>query len=226
MRRIKFTAPTDHPGRTGWPSLNAELFGAHDIGGARVLPRPEALPLDWARVFCREAPLTLEIGFRRGLFLRRLADSRPEEDHVGIEMRRQYAWFSAHVIATEAGPLNARLIWGDALLLVPPLFGAQSLSAVYVNFPDPWWKRRHAKRRLFDASFTALLTERLRPGGSICVKSDVPLIARDIERVLGAEARLKGPLPIAEDVLPFSHREQKCVEQGLAIQRFRFERRL
>ncbi len=208
-----------------WPILNAQLFGDVMAGGYHLAPRPEALPLDWTAVFGREAPRTLEVGFNRGRFLRGLADRWADHDHVGIEVRRRYAWTVAQEMLAAEGPRNAALIWGDARLLVPALFGPGTLAGVFINFPDPWWKRKHAKRRLVDESFAAQLSVALRPGGRIWVKSDAALIADDIEGVLRGEPRLEGPTAFGQDDLPLSYRERKCLAAGLPITRYFFTRR-
>lgn len=225
MGRLKGPMPPAPAGDEPWPILNAVLFGSHEVGGYHVAPRPEVLPLRWPEVFGRDAPRTLEIGFNRGRFLADLAARRPAQDHVGIEVRRRYAWHVAHRLAAEGGPRNAAVIWGDARLLVPALFGPGELEDVFINFPDPWWKRRHAKRRLVDPEMATHLATVLRPGGSVWVKTDAAVIADAITRVLADEPRFTGPISFGEADLPPSYRERRCMAQGLPITRFRFERK-
>ncbi|MEZ4470023.1 MAG: hypothetical protein R3F60_04290 [bacterium] len=140
------------------PLLNGLLFGDHDRGGYDVAVRPEVLPWSWPAVFGRTAPLTLEIGFNRGKFLSELARAWPDHDHVGIEVSRRFAWRLHHILLAR-GPANVRIVWADARAATPALFTPGSLQAVFINFPDPWWKKRHHKRRLVQGPFAAQLAE-------------------------------------------------------------------
>lgn len=202
--------------------LNGLLFGDQDLGGHDVFPRPEVLPIDWAEIFGREAPIALEIGFNRGRFLQALGRQFPERNHVGIEIRRRYPWVLSYKLVEE-GPDNVRIIWGDGKALLPALFKEGGVAHLYINFPDPWWKNRHAKRRLVDSTFAARTFELLAPGGRVWVKSDVPAIAEEIQAALESTA-LVGPTPFGEDDLPHTHRERRCLMQGLPITRYSFEK--
>lgn len=225
MARVRGPLLRPLEGDAAWPCLNERLFGTVERGGHDTVPRPEALPVDWAAVFGRDAPRTLEIGFNRGRFLRDLARVRPEQDHVGIEIRRRYAWRVANEMGLAGEPTNARVIWGDAKLVAPAVFGHGEVADIFINFPDPWWKAKHAKRRLVDDDFASSLAALLRPAGRIYIKSDVPAIADEIEQALGAEAALGGPTEFGQDDLPLSYRERNCLEKGLPIRRFFCERR-
>ncbi len=222
MSRFKGPKNEMPEGEGTWAMLNTRLFGSNLMGGHSVAPRPEALPVDWAEVFGREAPRALEIGFNRGGFLRDIAAAWPDHDHVGIEIRRRYVWHFANTAAEEGGPLNVRVVWADARLVAPAVFGEGTLDAVFVNFPDPWWKRKHTKRRLVDEGFAQSLRALLAPGGRVYVKSDVPMIADEIRDALATA--LVGPTPFDEALLPLTYRERKCIRQGLPITRFWFSR--
>lgn len=226
MSRMRGPAAKLPEGEEGWPLLNADLFGSNEIGGPYAAPRPEALPVDWPAVFGRDAPRQLEIGFNRGRFITALARRRPEVDLVGIEIRRRYCWRLANLLGADAdAPRNLRVIWADARTVTRALFGPASLDAVYINFPDPWWKKRHAKRRLVDDTFAAELADMLVLGGAIWIKSDVPAIADEFAEALAAVPQLGPPVPFAEETLPPSHRELICLAAGLPIVRYRVERR-
>ncbi len=208
-----------------WASLNERLFGAFDAGGPSVLPAPEALPIDWLEVFGRVAPLGLEIGFNRGRFLRDLARGRPDEDFVGVEIRRRYSWHLCHAMQREGETArNLRIIWGDAKLVAPAVFGRGALSNIYINFPDPWWKRRHVKRRLVDSDFAETMSALLAPGGRIWVKSDVEAIGEEISAALAGVQTLAGPEPFEAEALPFTTREVRCVHLEMPIWRFSYAR--
>ncbi len=226
MPRLKGPLLRPLEGEGHWPILNDRIFGTYERGGHDHVPRPEVVPYPWAEAFGRDAPRTLEIGFNRGRFLRELAEWFPERDHVGVEIRRRYAWRVAHEMGLDAGPRNVRVVWGDAKLVAPALFSAGSVADIHVNFPDPWWKKKHAKRRLVDDDFSAQLAALLVPGGSIWVKSDVQAIADEISEALAAIPTLTGPIPFGQDDLPLSYRERSCLVLGLPIVRFRYERQV
>lgn len=209
--------------------LNARLFGDNALGGYDEVVRPDALPFSWPEAFGRDAPRTLEIGFNRGRFLRAMADRWPDHDHVGIEVRRRYVYRFAHLHgqAADDGSLalkNVRVIWADAKRVTGPLFAAQKLSAIFINFPDPWWKKRHHKRRLVQTGFAREMADLLAPGGRIWVKSDVLAIATEIDEVLGQTPGLGDRRAFSADDLPFTHRETSCVRQGMPITRFSYGR--
>jgi tRNA (guanine-N7-)-methyltransferase len=131
----------------------------------------EAFP-DWARDFGRTAPLELEIGPGRGAFALDHAAAHPAIDLVCIEHRRA----DCELIRTRAeqrGLSNLIVLQGDAKLLVPRLFAPASLSALHVQFPDPWWKKRHNKRRMVDVELAGRMRLVLCEGGAVDFRTDV-----------------------------------------------------
>ena len=68
---------------------------------------------------------------------------------------------------------NVRVCPGDAKQFLAKHVALASLSAVHVYFPDPWWKARHKKRRVFSASLLADVERALVPGGDLWVATDV-----------------------------------------------------
>jgi tRNA (guanine-N7-)-methyltransferase len=212
-------------GPGAWVLLNAQLFGDNGIGGHNVAVRSEALPVDWSAIFGREAPRTLEIGFNRARFLQEITQAWPGHDHIGIELRRRYGWWLANTLGENPeAPQNLRILWADAKLVTPAIFKPGSLDAIFINFPDPWWKKRHVKRRLVDLDFADSMAKLLAPGGRIWVKSDVPHIAEEIDTALAAVPILQGPTEFGEADLPLTHREVKCVAAGMPIYRFWYSR--
>ena len=225
MPRLRGPTVTLPEGADAWPLLNAHLFGSNQIGGHNVAPRADALPVDWPAIYGRDAPLHLEIGYNRGKFLVELARRMPDASVIGIEIRRRYCWRLANVLGPDPeAPRNLRFIWADARAISRVLFGPGSLAAVYINFPDPWWKKRHAKRRLVNVGFAHELAEMLRPGGQIWVKSDVPAIADEFAEAFAEVSALSAPAAFEAGTLPPTHREMSCIAQGLPIVRYRVTR--
>ena len=116
---------------------------AGHLGTFDQLPRPFGAEA----IFGRAAPLEVEVGSGKGLFLRSAAAARPEVDFLGIEVVAKYAQFAAAGLA-KAGLRNAMVVHADALRVFHELMADDSLAAVHVYFPDPWWKKRHKKRRV------------------------------------------------------------------------------
>ncbi len=218
LRGAKIQKPEGHD---AWPLLNAYLFGDNAIGGHDVTVKPESLPVDWAAVFGRAAPLNLEIGFNRGRFLTSLAQRQPEENFLGVEVRRRYCYRIANSLAgADPKACNLRVIWADAKAVCTAILATGNLKNIYVNFPDPWWKRRHVKRRLVDSKFASDLAQLLEPGGKVWVKSDVPAIADEIQQALASVSSFGEFHTFDEDALPLTHREKSCIRSGLPITRY------
>lgn len=157
------------------------------------LPRP----LTGAAVFGRDAPLELEVGSGKGLFLRTAGAARPDADFLGVEIAVKYARFAAAGLL-KAGLTNAIVVHGDAVRLLAEYLPDDSLWAVHVYFPDPWWKKRHKKRRVMRETLLGAVERTLRPGGSLHFWTDVEeYFVTSLERI-AAETKLLGPLPVAE----------------------------
>lgn len=136
---------------------------------------------DWERDFGRVAPIELEIGPGRGGFALDHARAHPEVDLVCVETRRS----DVELIRARAagrGLGNLAVVHGDAKLLLPRMFRTGALSAIHVQFPDPWWKKRHHKRRMVDAELAALLRTLLTAGGQVDFRTDVPAYAREADQ--------------------------------------------
>ena len=179
---------------------------------------PHELYPDWERDFGRAAPLELEIGPGRGAFALDHAARHPEIDLVVIEARRSDCEL-IRARALKRGLRNLMVLHGDARLLLPRLFPPRSLAGLHVQFPDPWWKRRHYKRRLVDVDFAVQARRLLAPGAMVDFRTDVAAYAREGERTwlqAGFE-RLPDEPP---EVL--STRERRYAVTGQPVFRARF----
>jgi tRNA (guanine-N7-)-methyltransferase len=183
----------------------------------------EAFP-DWARDFGRAAPLELEIGPGRGGFALDHAAAHPEVDLVCIETRRA----DCDLIrsrASERGLANLIVLQGDAKLLLLRLFPPGALSALHIQFPDPWWKKRHNKRRMVDVELAARMRPLLRAGGAVDFRTDVRAYAEAAvatwEEAGFVNAAGPGRLsPDPAEVL--STRERRYARTGQPVYRARF----
>ncbi|MCY3595207.1 MAG: tRNA (guanosine(46)-N7)-methyltransferase TrmB [Bacteroidetes bacterium] len=129
------------------------------------------LPAKNVELFHRDAPVVLEIGFGDGSFLEWIAKTHPEWNCLGADVARGSVT-RAFKRLRSANVSNVRMHHGSGLFLLRNVLSSESVSRVYVNFPDPWRKERHAEKRLFQHSFFELLAARLTADGSLLVTTD------------------------------------------------------
>ena len=156
-----------------------------------------AAPLDQFALFGRVAPLEVEVGSGKGLFVASAAAARPDHNFLGIEIAAKYARFAAAKLA-RAGRTNAVMIAGDGLRLFREFLADDSVAAVHVYFPDPWWKKRHKKRRVMNESLLKDIERTLQPGGALHFWTDVEEYFLSTLELIAATVRLIGPLPVEE----------------------------
>jgi tRNA (guanine-N7-)-methyltransferase len=190
----------------------------------------DALPRPWDanRLFGREAPLEVEVGSGKGLFLASAAAGVPERNFLGVEIARNYAHFSAARLA-KRGLANAAILHGEAQRLFAELLPDGSLAAVHVYFPDPWWKKRHHKRRLMNERFLRDVARTLAGGGRFHFWTDVRDYFDATLALVAQHTPLAGPVPVpempAEHDLDFrTHFERRMRLGGEPVFRAKFER--
>lgn len=133
--------------------------------------------------------LVVEIGFGRGEFLRKLAAEAPETAHVGVEQSfKRVLKLARRIARTEER--NLRLICAPGEEVVREAIAKESVSAFWINFSDPWPKKRHHERRLIQAGLVRQLARRLTPDGVLEIATDHPGYADHIDAVLRAEPLL------------------------------------
>jgi tRNA (guanine-N7-)-methyltransferase len=159
----------------------------------------DQLPRPWKAeaVFGRNAPLEVEVGSGKGLFLRTAAAQRPEVDFLGTEISLKYARFAAAALAKRQLS-NAAVVAGDALRVFDELLPDGSSAAVHVYFPDPWWKKRHQKRRVMRESFLRDVERTLVAGGTLHFWTDVEEYFQTSLALLAACTSLQGPFEVPE----------------------------
>jgi tRNA (guanine-N7-)-methyltransferase len=129
-------------------------------------------PLDWSAFFGNHNPVELDIGCGRGLFLFTASTSHPDVNYLGLELDYHEGRRAATRLWKRSQP-NARVLGGDARIALAKFLPPESVAAVHVYFPDPWWKRRHKRRRLFTDEFVELARGVLRRGGLFHSWTDV-----------------------------------------------------
>jgi tRNA (guanine-N7-)-methyltransferase len=180
-------------GRRALPKLDPALdWSSH-------LRKVDDLPLPWSSgaLFGRTAPLEIEVGSGKGLFLQNAALKNPEHDFLGIEVSLKYARFTAARLAKKELD-NALIVHGDALRVFRELIPENSLEAVHVYFPDPWWKARHHKRRVLNEAFLRDVVRTLQSEGRLHFWTDVREYYDATLELITAHTPLVGPLEVPE----------------------------
>ena len=117
--------------------------------------------------------MVFEVGFGDGRYLEHLSSAHPEWNLIGAEVSLGSVW-RAFRRMKRAGINGVRLYKGNARFLVRDVFELGSLDRVFVNFPDPWPRKKHLKNRLLQVPFFHILSSRLKPGGSLFLTTDHP----------------------------------------------------
>lgn len=136
-----------------------------------VIPNPEEYKGKWNELFGNDRPLHIEVGSGRGQFIVGMAQANPEINYIGIELFDKVI-VKALQKALEAGsPPNLRLLRVNAEEL-EKIFQKNEVHRLYLNFSDPWPKKRHAKRRLTHEKFLKIYESILIDEGEIHFKTD------------------------------------------------------
>lgn len=211
-------------GRRALRKIDPEVDLSSHFRAAEDLPTP----LDGQLLFGSAAPLEIEVGSGKGLFLATAAQRQPDRNFLGIEVARKYARFAAARLKKQESS-NAIMACGDALAIFREQVPTASLAAVHVYFPDPWWKKRHRRRRVMNEAFLHDVQRTLVPGGSLHFWTDVEEYFQSTLELIAAVTQLAGPLPVperpAEHHLDYhTHFERRTRLEALPVYRAEFQR--
>ncbi|MDE7315482.1 MAG: tRNA (guanosine(46)-N7)-methyltransferase TrmB [Mucispirillum sp.] len=156
------------------------LYG--DAIWSQLYPNIKLRPLTCMEIFGNNNPINLEIGIGNGEFIAKYASEKPEENWFGVEVFKKI-FKLAEKRANKIETNNIRIIQFDAALILR-LMEDESLSNVYVNFPDPWPKKKHKKRRLLKPEFMQLIVSKLKKGGLMQIATDHDDYAEEINENL------------------------------------------
>ncbi|MCY7283932.1 MAG: tRNA (guanosine(46)-N7)-methyltransferase TrmB [Cyanobacteria bacterium CAN_BIN43] len=186
-------------------------------------------PPDWSKVYARQQPLHLDIGCARGNFMLGMAQLRPEENFLGIEIRETLV-SQANVVRAELGLTNLHFLFCNANTSLQPLLESllpNTLHCATIQFPDPWFKKRHQKRRVVQPQVVEMLAHYLIPGGAVMLQSDVEEVEVDMCDRFQAHPSFTrtdsnwlatNPFPVPTE------REQFTLDKGQPVYRAVFEK--
>ena len=143
--------------------------------------------INFKSIYGNNNPVNLEIGIGNGEFLAHIGSSNPDENFLGLEVFKEV--FLKAVSKVRKQELNnCRVVQFDTALIVR-LIEDNFLNSIYVNFPDPWPKKAHKKRRLLKTHFIDQLASKLKIGGTLYIATDHDDYAEEIaENIVEAKS--------------------------------------
>ncbi|KGR87783.1 tRNA (guanosine(46)-N7)-methyltransferase TrmB [Lysinibacillus odysseyi] len=136
-----------------------------------IIPNPEDYKGKWHEVFGNPNPVHIEVGTGKGQFVLGMAKQNPDINYIGIELFDSVIVSALERVVEAEKPANLRLLKVNGAKL-QEYFTKNDVSRVYLNFSDPWPKKRHAKRRLTHEGFLKLYESILIDKGEIHFKTD------------------------------------------------------
>lgn len=144
-----------------------ELLEAHP---QYVMLNPVDAKGRWQEIFGNDHPIHVEVGSGKGAFVSGMAKANPEINYIGIDIQKSVLSYALDkVLATDVP--NIKLLWVDGSDLTD-YFEEGEIDRLYLNFSDPWPKKRHEKRRLTYQSFLTTYQQILPENGEIHFKTD------------------------------------------------------
>ncbi len=137
----------------------------------------------WAEIFQNPKPVAIEFCSGNGSWLAEKAKKNAGFNWVGVEWRFERArqiWSKMKNYALS----DLMIVCGEAQVFVREYVPSQSVEMIYINFPDPWPKEKHAKNRIFQAPFIADMWRVLSPGGQMRIVTDDATYACQIKEEL------------------------------------------
>ena len=188
-------------------------------------------PPDWEKVYTNPTqPLHLDIGCARGRFVLKMAQLQPDWNFLGLEIREPLV-DEANRLRDQLGLTNLHYVYCNANNSIQPLLSSLLsgvLQYVTIQFPDPWFKKRHQKRRIVQPELVALLETYLVPGGWVFLQSDIEQVAVEMRQRFAASSVFElhnGDSWLAENPLPVpTEREIATGAKGEPVYRVLFKK--
>lgn len=184
-------------------------------------------PLDLTKIFVNpDLPLHLDIGAARGRFLLKMAEVKPEWNFLGLEIREPLVE-EANRLAAEKNLQNLHYEFTNATISLGDLlknFPEDVLQAVTIQFPDPWHKKKHAKRRMVNREMADAVARHLAAAGTIFIQTDVEFLAEEMFEIFRGFEELR-EIETTENPFPLKTEREKAVEEkNLPVYRTIFEK--
>jgi len=193
-----------------------------------IQPEEFAAAADLAALFPVQRPLALEIGCGIGDFMVQLAARHPETNFLAIDIYNQGCLKTCRRL-DDAGLTNVRVMRIEARQLLVERGTPGSLTAVYVNCPDPWPKKRHRGRRLLNANFLQMLLYFLTPKGELFFATDFADYAEGVGELLPSLPAFVSVIPkivtTAPADYPVSKYMRRFLDRGEPIHYLHWQRR-
>jgi tRNA (guanine-N7-)-methyltransferase len=192
---------------------------------------PTASP-EWENIYTQpNLPLHLDIGCARGRFVLKMAQIQPNWNFLGLEIREPLV-VEANRIRDEMGLTNLHYVFANvnnSLISLLSNLPQDSLQKVTIQFPDPWFKNRHAKRRVVQPELVTELAKYLAVGGIVFLQSDIEFVAVEMgDRFQENPAfeKLGTTTWLAENPLPVpTERELATQKKGEPVYRALFRKK-
>lgn len=211
--------------------MNLARNPKHPYAHAPGLPEGEG-PVSLEDFFSSKGPFEIEIGPGRGGFMFERVAAAPDIHLLGLEIRLKWAFHVDERLRKAGLSARARVLGEDAKRALARLRPTGAVRAVFLHFPDPWWKTRHRKRLVMSDVLLDEVARLLEQGGELFVQTDVE------ERALAYEEHIAGhPCFVAFGDRegsarmtdnPYgarSPREHRAIADGLPVHRLRYRRR-
>jgi len=218
-----------------------EVWEYHKVSMAAVRVRQHVNPLaikyqrsidlpDWKEVYGDLSwPLHLDIGCGRGRFLLEMAQLHPHRNFLGLEIRESLVE-KANQQSQALKLSNLHFLFCNANISLGAILSTwekEVLQWVTIQFPDPWFKKRHQKRRVVQPQLLDEIAAHLMPKGLVLVQSDVQSVALEMVRCLDHHPAFTRQTEgwLAANPLPVpTEREKVVVAQGKPVYRALFVR--
>lgn len=185
-------------------------------------------PIEIEKVFANpKLPILLDIGCARGRFLLKMAEIDKTHNFLGIEIREPLV-IEANNLAKEANLSNLHYEFTNAMLNLDRSLAKLPkglLQTVTIQFPDPWFKKKHAKRRMVNRHLVETVVEHLAENGKIFVQTDIEFLAEEMFALFRENEHLQ-EFELTENIFPVKTEREKAVEdKELPVYRKMFERK-
>lgn len=183
-------------------------------------------PIEIEKIFANpEMPILLDIGCARGRFLLQMADLDKSQNYIGIEIREALV-NEGNRLAQEANLTNLHYEFSNAMVNLDKSiakFPKELLQTVTIQFPDPWFKKKHAKRRMVNRQLVETVVEHLSENGKIFVQTDIEFLAEEMFGLFRENENLQ-EIEVSENPFPVKTEREKAVEdKDLPVYRRMFE---